>query len=385
MRIKSALVRTALLIVVVLTAATYASRRNITSTATQLAIATQTATLTATATATATATQTPTPTQTATRTPAPTATQTPTPTATQTSTATQTPAAPTATQTPTPTADVNCLRAVFIADVTIPDGTLLDPQASFQKTWRIRNAGTCTWGRTAGQVSWAFVSGAQMGGPDRVTIAGEVPPEGSYDVTAELTAPATMGQYVGWWQAQGRDGRAVSAPCWVQIQVKGRGIAAAPAAEPGGTPAAERGSMPRTAPDDGLPPEVADWPQEVLALINRARAQRNLQPLTYNDTLAAAAQQHANDCAQRGWGSHTGSDGSKEAARAQQAGYTGTRVDESWTVSLTPARAVAWWLDEAPPKDPHKRMLLSANLVEVGVGLARASWGYYFVALFGAP
>ncbi len=36
-------------------------------------------------------------------------------------------------------------RAQFVADVTVPDGTRYDPGATFTKTWRLRNAGTCTW------------------------------------------------------------------------------------------------------------------------------------------------------------------------------------------------------------------------------------------------
>jgi uncharacterized protein YkwD len=382
LRIHSTLVRTAVLFVVVLTAAACADRQNIPPTVAQLAAAAQAVSVTTAATVTETPpaaqtlvlTRAAPPTLRATVPSTPTATETPLPTATQTpapaATATLTPS-------PTPTVDERCLKAVFIADVTILDGTLLDPRAPFAKTWRIRNAGTCAWSEIVGPIAWVFVGGAQMGGPDRVTITERVPPGGDYDVTANLTAPEAAGLYTGWWQAQRLDGQIMSAPCWVQIQVKGKEIAP--------MPAAERGSMSLTSSGDGPSIAVADWPQKVLDQINKARAQRNLHPLSYSDTLAIAAQQHANDCSQRGWGSHEGSDGSAEMQRAQRAGYAGTRVDESWVVSSTPEHAVAWWLDEAPPDDWHKCMLLSADLVEVGVGLAPASRGYYFIADFGAP
>ena len=36
-------------------------------------------------------------------------------------------------------------RAQFVADVTVPDGTRYDPGATFTKTWRLKNIGTCTW------------------------------------------------------------------------------------------------------------------------------------------------------------------------------------------------------------------------------------------------
>src|SRR5687768_151168 len=38
-----------------------------------------------------------------------------------------------------------CDLARFIKDVSIPDGTVFAPGASFTKTWRMRNEGTCTW------------------------------------------------------------------------------------------------------------------------------------------------------------------------------------------------------------------------------------------------
>jgi len=38
-----------------------------------------------------------------------------------------------------------CDRAQFISDVTVPDGTTFAPGATFTKTWRLKNSGTCTW------------------------------------------------------------------------------------------------------------------------------------------------------------------------------------------------------------------------------------------------
>lgn len=46
-----------------------------------------------------------------------------------------------------------------------------------------------------------------------------------------------------------------------------------------------------------------------------------------------------------------------------------------------PQGAVDWWLDEVPPNDWHRRMLLANYYSEVGV--AEADWGYYFIAVFG--
>src|SRR5512143_426233 len=54
----------------------------------------------------------------------------------------------------------SCDWAQFVADVTIPDGTQIQPGATFTKTWRLKNIGYCTW-TTA--YSMVYDSGTQMG------------------------------------------------------------------------------------------------------------------------------------------------------------------------------------------------------------------------------
>ncbi len=130
-------------------------------------------------------------------------------------------------------------------------------------------------------------------------------------------------------------------------------------------------------------PVAADGPHLLWQLINQERAQQGLKPLAYNDTLALAAQRHAEDCAQRGYGGHVGSDGAKLRERLKRVGYKRKWVTESWAWARTPQRAVFMWLDETPPDDPHRRMLLSPKLKEVGIGIAASNGGYYFIADFG--
>ena len=38
-----------------------------------------------------------------------------------------------------------CDLASFVKDMSIPDGSVFTPGATFTKTWRLENAGTCTW------------------------------------------------------------------------------------------------------------------------------------------------------------------------------------------------------------------------------------------------
>jgi uncharacterized protein YkwD len=148
---------------------------------------------------------------------------------------------------------------------------------------------------------------------------------------------------------------------------------------------------PTVAPAATLPPavpppaNVAAWPYEIARLINEVRAQHGLPPLAYNETLAQVAQAHANDCLDRGWGSHYGSDGSNLKIRMERAGYAPARWSECWAHVQSPRRAIEIWMDEVPPNDPHRRTILSTYLTEVGVGVVQPQWNYYFFADFGTP
>ena len=85
-------------------------------------------------------------------------------------------------------------RAQFIADVTVPDGTRYDPGATFTKTWKLRNSGTCTWSTSYTMV---FDSGTQMGTTASVAMPSSVPPGNSVDVSVPMTAPSAAGTRAG--------------------------------------------------------------------------------------------------------------------------------------------------------------------------------------------
>ncbi|NOT03829.1 MAG: hypothetical protein HOP27_04445 [Anaerolineales bacterium] len=124
------------------------------------------------------------------------------PTPTFTPTVTGTPPTPTPTTTAPPPASCTD-RALFIKDVTVIDGTTFAPNAAFQKTWRFRNIGTCTW-TTAYQL--IFESGDKMGGPDAAPLTVSVAPNKEVDISINLTAPATAGTYKGNWKFKNNNG-----------------------------------------------------------------------------------------------------------------------------------------------------------------------------------
>src|SRR5512140_3111895 len=55
----------------------------------------------------------------------------------------------------------SCDSSAFVADVTIPDNSVIDPGKAFTKTWTLLNNGTCTWNSS---YKLAFKSGDQMNG-----------------------------------------------------------------------------------------------------------------------------------------------------------------------------------------------------------------------------
>jgi len=133
-----------------------------------------------------------------------------------------------------------------------------------------------------------------------------------------------------------------------------------------------------------IPGDVAAWPNTVVALINQKRAAAGLPPLTLSAQVARAAQAHANECSTRGWCSHVGADGADTRTRLIRAGYTpSSYYGENWVEALDPAQAVNWWYNETPPNDPHRKNLLNANYADIGIGIAPAEYGYYFIANFG--
>jgi len=99
------------------------------------------------------------------------------------------------TNTPIASATSTCNLAQFITDVTIPDGTIVTPNQTFTKKWRIKNIGSCTWNGYA----MIFDSGDTMGGPATKAIAA-VNPGQEVDLEIDLTAPAAPGSYKGYWR-----------------------------------------------------------------------------------------------------------------------------------------------------------------------------------------
>ena len=115
----------------------------------------------------------------------------------------------------------------FVADVTLPDGVPVDPGIALQKTWRLKNVGTCTWTKSYKLV---FAGGEQMGGISGVNLPKEIAPGQTIDLTIGLTAPTTPGRYIGYWELQNPSGgffgfgQTANKSFWVEIEVVSKAL-----------------------------------------------------------------------------------------------------------------------------------------------------------------
>jgi hypothetical protein len=99
-----------------------------------------------------------------------------------------------------PTGSDQCTAsASYVADATIPDGTIVTPGQVFTKVWRIQNTGTCPWYKTW---KWVYMSGDLMGGATVYNFPQIAQPGDTVDVPIVLTAPLTGGTYIGYWKIE---------------------------------------------------------------------------------------------------------------------------------------------------------------------------------------
>lgn len=123
-----------------------------------------------------------------------------TPAATQGSIATS---APFSSPTTAASGGIPCLRASF-EDETIPDGTRLPREKDFEKNWRLKNSGSCTW---TGGFDIIFVEGDILNASSAVALTSiDIPPGGYVDAIVNMQSPLQTGTYTGYWMLRSSDG-----------------------------------------------------------------------------------------------------------------------------------------------------------------------------------
>jgi uncharacterized protein YkwD len=134
--------------------------------------------------------------------------------------------------------------------------------------------------------------------------------------------------------------------------------------------------------------------QRVLELINEARSQKRrcgskryqpAAPLKRDAQLDKAALRHARDMAAHSFLGHDGTDGTRVAQRATDAGYAWRKVGENVAAgSPTPEQAVEDWL-ESPG---HCANLMTSDYTETGIAVIvnpASKAGIYWAQVFALP
>ena len=140
---------------------------------------------------------------------------------------------------------------------------------------------------------------------------------------------------------------------------------------------------------------LGDWQTEgrkLLDLINTARAEPRqcgtqaftaTAPLSWNDTLAGAANSHTRNMANGNFFDHLDPDGRTPGDRAELAGYIAKNIGENIAAGLdTPRKVVDGWL--ASPG--HCANLMNPQCRELGAAYAmdpKSDAGIYWTGLFG--
>jgi uncharacterized protein YkwD len=126
-------------------------------------------------------------------------------------------------------------------------------------------------------------------------------------------------------------------------------------------------------------PDVAPTPltREVVRLVNQQRAGAGCTPVRIDSRLAAAAQEHSDDMADRNYLSHTTPDGESFDERIEDAGYSKPAA-ENIAMGLSTAEAVmnAWMGSEG-----HRANILNCEITTIGVGVNSSGW--YWTQTFG--
>ncbi|MFL7867559.1 MAG: NBR1-Ig-like domain-containing protein [Anaerolineales bacterium] len=95
----------------------------------------------------------------------------------------------------TPT-EIPCDDAIWVADITVPDGTEMTPGQDFVKTWKVRNTGSCTWGTGYSAI---FAYGEKMSGVAEPMTSAVAPGE-EVEISVRFKAPDNAGEYSTYWR-----------------------------------------------------------------------------------------------------------------------------------------------------------------------------------------
>jgi len=140
-------------------------------------------------------------------------------------------------------------------------------------------------------------------------------------------------------------------------------------------------SPPATEPAEP-PPPTTPGPQvteeeQVVTLVNDVRTKRGCEPVRVVPELAAAAQGHSSDMADRDYFDHTTPEGVGFAERIVAAGYPNPGAENIARGQQSATQVMNSWMES----DGHRANILNCQLTTIGVGLDKDGW--YWTQNFG--
>jgi hypothetical protein len=115
-----------------------------------------------------------------------------------------------------PTTSPECTSSLlFLQDITIPDGTRVQPEESLDKRWLVENNGTCNWDR---RFSLRLIAGLDMG-VDQDLALFPARSGSQVEIQIRFTAPQEIGLHRSAWQAVDPGGNLFGDTIFIEIEV----------------------------------------------------------------------------------------------------------------------------------------------------------------------
>jgi hypothetical protein len=104
----------------------------------------------------------------------------------------------------------------FFSDQTIPDGTVVAPEATLDKRWEVHNSGSCNWGEN---YRVRLIAGSELGAQREQAL---FPARSDSRVTIRIVfkAPTEPGTYRSAWQAYNPQGEPFGDPFFIEVSVR---------------------------------------------------------------------------------------------------------------------------------------------------------------------
>jgi len=109
----------------------------------------------------------------------------------------------------------NRYLARFVTDVSIEDGTNINPEQSFVKIWKMRNEGSTAWPEGTRLI---YVGGDKLSNVEYITVPG-IDANSEVDLAVDMVAPSKPGRYVSYWRLVTPDGGRFGQRVWVDVIV----------------------------------------------------------------------------------------------------------------------------------------------------------------------